>query len=891
MKSFEIREKFLQYFENKGHKRVKSSSLIPQDDPTLLFTNAGMNQFKALFLGAEKRDYTRAVSCQKCLRISGKHNDLENVGATPRHHTFFEMLGNFSFGDYFKREAIQYGWEFITEVVGLDKERLWITVYKEDQEAVKLWQEIAKIPLERIVPLGEKDNFWAMGDTGPCGPCSEIHYFLEPNINAQSRERLIADDGSFLEVWNLVFMEFNRDENKKLHPLPKPSIDTGMGLERITAVCQKVASNYDTDLLRPIISVCEKASGKTYKGIFKGEKEQLKVDTAMRVISDHARAVSFLIADGIVPESEGRGYVLRRLIRRAVRHSLVLEYKGALLQLACKEVIKLMKEYYPELKEHSDIILNITEAEEKKFLETIEEGITILNKEIKNLPKGGVLSGKTAFLLHDTYGFPLDLTEDILKEHSIKVNKKEFEEEMEKQRRRSRQDRESKGQIFTAKQINSPPTAFLGYDTTEEEGKVTALWRTDKDLDADLKKGSEVVLVFNQTPFYAESGGQIGDTGKISFFNGEVVFQVLDTQKTPQGHYLHYCVLESCPLNSGKIKLKQLENQLAKLVVDKERRQKIMLNHSATHLLHAALRNILGSHVHQAGSLVSDQGLRFDYTHFQPLSDSAIKEIEEFINSEIRNNYEVVISYTKLEEAKKKGAMALFGEKYGDIVRVVQIGPHSLELCGGTHVKQSGDIGFVVVTSEGGIASGVRRIECKSGQGALQELFAKREMLKEASKKVGAVSEKALLKRLEKVIEEQKKLEQKLQRYQQQLAQTKEEELAKNIIKSKSGIKIVSSQVDNAGISVLRTMVDKVRQNIGSGVVALAGREESNGKSFLVVGVTSDLVSKINAKTIAAQAAKFGGGQGGGREDFAQAGGIKPEKVEAVLKKVIELVP
>ncbi|RMD88167.1 MAG: alanine--tRNA ligase, partial [Candidatus Dadabacteria bacterium] len=785
MKGEEIRREFLDYFENRGHTVVESSSLIPQDDPTLLFTNAGMNQFKGCFLGTEKRPYTRAASSQKCLRITGKHNDLENVGVTARHHTFFEMLGNFSFGDYFKREAIEYAWEFVTEVLSIPKGKLWVTVFEKDDEAEELWRKHTDVPPEKILRMGEKDNFWAMGDTGPCGPCSEIHYFMGDDPNLETEEVFRRDDGTFLEIWNLVFMQYNRSKDGALSPLPSPCVDTGAGLERIASVMQGVRSNYDTDLLRDLIGVCEELSGIKYDGASYEERD-LREDTAyardvaMRVAADHARASSFLIADGVMPGSDGRGYVLRRLIRRAIRHGRSLGFNSPFLYKVCDKVVATMGSHYPELVERRELICRIVEAEESKFYETIDSGMRILEQEVKKLSKGELFPGKTAFLLHDTYGFPLDLTQDALKPYKIKVDTEGFYREMEAQKERSRKDRASKDISYVSFAISSDKTCFVGYGTTEAEGII-------KEVFEDPAKKGRITVVLDATPFYAESGGQVGDTGFIKVDGATL--RVLDTQKI-QGDFIgHICVLEAGEIGAVHKGAKAFAE------VDKERRRKIMANHSATHLLHSALRRVLGEHVKQAGSRVDDANLRFDFSHFAPLTEDELFAVQELVNSEIRANYEVVISEMPLKEAKKRGAMALFGEKYGDIVRVVEIGPHSLELCGGTHVARSGDIGVVVIGQETGISAGVRRIESYGGEGAYEQIVESyRERLKIASLLRSDTS--GLSEKVEKQLARLRELEGEVRRLKQKLASAKSEELISAAKTSPSGIKVIVERID-----------------------------------------------------------------------------------------------
>ena len=687
MKTAEIRESFLKFFESKSHKRVSSSSLIPGDDPTLLFVNAGMVQFKDCFLGVDKRDYSRATTCQKSLRISGKHNDLENVGRTARHHTFFEMLGNFSFGDYFKTDAIKFAWEYLTDVLKLPKERLWITIYEEDDEAEKLWREHTDVLEGRILRCGKDDNFWAMGETGPCGPCTEIHYFLGDDVGNQSEEEFRKGDGTYIEIWNLVFMQFNRDISGSLTPLPKPSVDTGMGLERIAQVKQGVKANYDIDLFSDIISFTASKCSKSYDGAsyIPVQTEQYLNDVAFRVVADHSRSAAFLIADGVMPSSDGRGYVLRRLIRRACKHGRVLGFNTPFLNEVASKVVDLMGEAYPELKTSKEKIQKIIFAEEGKFLETLDSGISMLDREVGQVKaKGGkIISGQFAFQLHDTYGFPLDLTADIVKDYDLSVDEVGFEQEMELQRSRSREARQSQKSQILNKSVKSFSTQFVGYNLLEVESKIVGIFNESGEVSvassaASLSAGeSEIVVVTEETPFYAESGGQIGDTGRIAVNGG--LLDVIDTQKLAGGTIAHICTLLEGEVSLG---------ERARLKIDERRRGQISVNHSATHILHQALREILGDHVKQAGSRVSDSLLRFDFSHFESITDSEMGDMNRRMNQRVRENNQVQIDVVEKEKALSMGAMALFGEKYGDQVRVVRIGGGSVELCGELMLKQ-----------------------------------------------------------------------------------------------------------------------------------------------------------------------------------------------------------
>ncbi len=877
MKSSEIRQAFIRYFEERGHTHVASASLVPQGDPTLLFTNAGMNQFKGCFLGMEKRAYSRAVTCQKVMRIAGKHNDFENVGVTARHHTFFEMLGNFSFGDYFKKEAIQYGWEFVTKVLGIDKRRLWVTVYEKDDEAVQLWTSLTEVSPDRVVRLGEEDNFWAMGETGPCGPCSEIHVYRGDNVEDQSVKGFLANDGSYLEIWNLVFMQYDRGPGGVLTPLPKPSVDTGMGLERVTSVLQNTQSNYDTDLLRGLIAVCEKLSGFRYDGSSYELRDlraddQYARDVAMRVIADHSRAATFVIADGVLPGSEGRNYILRRIIRRAVRHGRALGFHEPFLAKVSEHVIGSMGDVYPELRERRDTIVRVIEAEERKFHETLDAGLSILQREVEKLAQDELFPGQVAFQLHDTYGFPLDLTEDALKAYKRKVDAAQFSIEMENQRSRSREDRKAQNLAFQSVRVQGPKTTFLGYSEVEAEATVL-------EIIASENEPEKVGLIFDATPFYAESGGQVGDTGSIKI-NG-VELRVLDTQKLQDSYFVHQCEIAHGDL-SGVAK-----GKTALLSIDAARRKRIRAHHSATHLAHAALRKVLGTHVKQAGSRVDEYSLRFDYSHFEPVTDTQLADIQQFVNEAVRGNFEVATREMPIDEARASGAMALFGEKYGERVRVVQIGPDSLELCGGTHVGRSGDIGFALLSRESGIAAGVRRIEFLAGKAAELEIIreqAERQRIAHLFKSDAS----RLDERVERALGRIKSLERELEMSKNRLASAASGSLEQSARTTARGIKVITHQVEASDQDTLRTMVDRLRLKIGSGVVALGSMQGESG--VIVAGVTSDLVSTLNAGQLVKEAARVGGGKGGGRADFAQAGGVSPEKLAASLEKIFEMV-
>ena len=873
----EIRKAFLEYFRSKGHEVVASSSLAPQNDPTLLFSNAGMNQFKDLFLGSEKRSYTRATTAQKCLRISGKHNDLENVGVTARHHTFFEMLGNFSFGDYFKQDAITYAWEFATKILKLDTNKIWITIFETDDETADLWVKCANVPRSRIIRLGEKDNFWAMGDTGPCGPCTELHYYIGNNPAEQSEADFRKEDGRYVEFWNLVFMQYERSADGKLTPLPKPCVDTGGGLERIAAITNGLKANYDINAFRDLIGVAEKLSGHKYDGSSYVERD-LKTDkayardVAMRVIADHSRASAFLVADGIAPGNEGRGYVLRRLIRRAARHARSLDLKEPFLFKVCDKVIAMMGEQYPELNARREIILKLVEAEEKKFLETLDSGLEVLESTRKGLKSGELFPGEKAFLLHDTYGFPLDLTEDALKAYGIKVDINKFSHEMEAQRERSRQDRADKGITFTSIKIDAPKSEFLGYKELEADSKLAQVINNEEDP-------KSVSVIFEATPFYAESGGQVGDTGIIEVAGCKL--QVLDTQRVQNEYIVH-----KCQILEGKLS-QQDKGKKGVLKVDQLRRARIRANHSATHIVHAALREILGTHVKQAGSRVDENSLRFDFSHFEPIKEDEIYAIQDFINTEVRANHEVVTQVLPIEEAKKTGAVALFGEKYGETVRVINIGPKSIEFCGGTHARRSGDIGYIIIGQESGVSAGVRRIECYAGLGAhLQIQNDYRERLK-----IGEILKsdtRDLAEKIEKVQNRIKSLERDLREANSRVASAKSGSLVETARTSPSGIKVVVDLVDGADPQALRAMVDDLRNRLQSGVVALGSK--SADSIIMVAGVTADLTSKINAGNLIKEASKITGARGGGKADFAQAGGGDPSKLSDALERLYSLV-
>ena len=875
MTGHEIRKRFFDYFKKKGHTLVKSSSLIPSADPTLLFTNAGMVQFKDVFLGREKRDYKRAVSSQKCVRAGGKHNDLEVVGRTARHHTFFEMLGNFSFGDYFKEVAIEYGWEFMTEVVKLPKEKLWITVYKDDDEAFKIWNEKIGIPANKIVRLGEKDNFWSMGDTGPCGPCSEIHIDQGEGIGCGRPEcNVECDCDRFMEVWNLVFMQYNRDASGKLTPLPNPSIDTGMGLERLSAVVQKVKSNYDSDLLKPIITYTEGLFEKRYG-------RDSNMDISFRVIADHSRSMTFLIGDGVMPSNEGRGYVLRRIIRRASRHGRMLGKSEPFLFKTSDVVIDLMKDTYPELLDRREYISKVISTEEERFSSTLDFGMKMLTDMVESLKtkKEKMMPGEEVFKLYDTYGFPLDLTEDIARDSGLTVDSAGFNRAMEVQKERARASWKGSGEegiksIYRDIGHKIKGTQFIGYEHLESEGTVLSMIKGN-DMVKSESEGEQVEIVLDKTPFYGESGGQVGDTGKI--WNDDTHIDVLDTKKPLQSLIIHSAVVKK-----GSIKV----GNTVKISVNQDKRRETVLNHSATHLLHTALRDVLGDHVKQAGSFVAPDRLRFDYTHFSAPNIKELHRVEEIVNQKIRENYPVETSIKGLEDAIKGGATALFGEKYGEEVRVVKMGDYSMELCGGTHTRATGDIGLFKIIHEGGIASGIRRIEALTGENAYRYVRDEEERLSEIREILKSPPHEELAK-VKKVLDRSKELERELQKLKEKMTKEMSGDIMSEI-KSIKGINVLSKNLGNFDIKDLRSFIDSTKVKIKSGVVVAGG--VTDGKVSLVAGVTKDLISKLNAGEIIKQTAVIVEGSGGGRADMAQAGGKNPSKLTEALEKVYEIV-
>lgn len=852
MNSAQIREKFLQFFADRGHERVPSASMIPGNDPTLLFTNAGMVPFKDVFLGTDKRRYDKATAAQRCLRAGGKHNDLENVGYTARHHTFFEMLGNFSFGDYFKRQAIQYAWQFLTEELKLPAERLWITVFTEDDEAYDIWAQEIGVPEDRISRIGAHDNFWSMGDTGPCGPCSEVFYDHGPEVWGGPPGTAEEDGDRFIEIWNLVFMQYNRQLDGTLEPLPDPSIDTGMGLERIAAILQGVHSNYETDIFQGLIKQAAAIIG----------TRDLD-NKSLRVIADHIRSCSFLIADGVMPSNEGRGYVLRRIIRRAVRHGNLLGAKGAFFYKLVDELIQLMGAAYPELVEKRQVIEDALQREEQQFAKTLERGLSILSDEITRL-EGDVIPGTVVFKLYDTYGFPLDLTADIAREQQLTVDEEGFQQAMAEQRQRAQQS-SNFGMDYNSQLKSSQQSDFLGYDHDEGTATVVELFKEGQSVE-QLAAGEEGIVVLSATPFYAESGGQVGDTGTLSVANG--VFNVTDTQQVGQAIAHH---------GSGNSDIKL--NDPVEAHVNAERRNNIRRNHSATHLIHAALRNILGEHVNQKGSLVEADRMRFDFSHFEPVSGPQIAELEREVNAQIRANISLTTQVMPIDKAKEAGAMALFGEKYDDDVRVVSMGDYSMELCGGTHVRATGDIGLFRIISESGIASGVRRLEVVTGAEAIAYTQAQQSIVNGLASDFKTDNE-SVAEKVEQLQSKYKELERQNQQLQQKLAQQAGGGLV-NQATDIHGVKVVVAELEQTDPKALRGLVDDLKNQISSGIVLLATSQAN--KVSLIAGVTSDLTQRVKAGDLVNQAANVVGGKGGGRPDMAQAGGAMPEHLSEAL--------
>jgi len=861
--STELRELFLDYFRRQGHAVVASSPLVPGNDPTLLFTNAGMVQFKDLFLGKEQRSYTRAATSQRCVRAGGKHNDLENVGYTARHHTFFEMLGNFSFGDYFKRDAIRFAWEFITGELGIPKDRLWVTVYETDDEAFDLWRSEAGVPAERITRMGAKSNFWAMGDTGPCGPCTEIFYDHGAEIAGGPPGSPDEDGDRFVEIWNLVFMQYERSEDGTLTPLPKPSVDTGMGLERIAAVMQGVHSNYEIDLFQSLIAAAARATGATDLS-----------SPSLRVIADHIRACTFLVVDGVLPSNEGRGYVLRRIIRRAIRHGYQLGQTGPFFSTLVDALVAQMGAAYPELVKGADHARKVLAQEEARFAETIAAGMTILDTAIAALGGDSTIPGETVFKLYDTYGFPVDLTADIARERGLAIDEPGFEAAMQAQRDRARAASRFGVDLRETVQLDAR-TEFLGYGTTHAQGRIVALIdATGATVDV-LGAGVTGRVVLDATPFYAESGGQVGDVGTLSTTGG--AFTVTDTQKLRDA-FAHVGSVQSGELRVG---------DAVEATVVADQRAATARNHSATHLMHEALRHVLGEHVQQKGSLVQPDRLRFDFSHFQAVTAEEIARIEAIVNAEILANREAVTRLMSYDEAVAAGAMALFGEKYGDVVRVLSFGEFSTELCGGTHVSRTGDIGLFKITSEGGVAAGVRRIEAVTGAGALAFFNAGESTLREIGVLVRGTRED-VAEKVTALVDRAKKLEREIDSLKARLASGEGADLASRAV-SVGAAQVVAARMDGLDAKALRAAVDGLKDKLGSAVIVLAGLGE-DGKITLVAGVTADLTARVKAGELVGSVAALIGGKGGGRPDFAQAGGTDVAALAGALDGVTDWV-
>ena len=857
MTSAELRKTFLNYFADRGHEEVASSPLVPHNDPTLLFTNAGMVQFKDVFLGRDKRDYQRAVSSQRCVRAGGKHNDLENVGYTARHHTFFEMLGNFSFGNYFKREAIQYAWEFLTETLQIPKEKLWVTVYEDDDEAADIWlKEIGADP-ERFSRCGEKDNFWSMGDTGPCGPCSEIFYDHGPEIWGGPPGSPEEDGDRYIEIWNLVFMQYNRDAEGSLTPLPRPSVDTGMGLERLAAVMQGVHSNYEIDLFVNLIKATAEVTGCS-------DLEE----KSLRVIADHIRSCAFLIVDGVLPSNEGRGYVLRRIIRRAIRHGYMLGVTETFFYRLAGPLNREMGRAYPELNNALEQVERVLKLEEERFAETLEQGMKILEQAIAGL-EGDQIPGDMVFKLYDTYGFPTDLTADIARERNLTLDMEGFETEMEAQRERARAASHF-GAVEGVTLSLEGETDFTGYERLEDEATVIALIQDGKTVDTlgDNEKG---MVILDRTPFYAESGGQAGDTGRLRL--GEDYFEVTDTRKQGDDLFVHIGRFHGEVLHVG---------DSVQAEVDEEKRGRTVLNHSATHLLHAALRQVLGEHVEQKGSLVDSERLRFDFSHFEPVSNEQLRTIEQMVNRQIRENDMVETRIMSLDDARAAGAMALFGEKYDDQVRVLRIGEFSTELCGGTHAKAAGDIGLFKIIAEGGIASGVRRIEAVTGERAVEWVVAEEQRLQQLADLVRS-SREELGDKVAQLLENNRRLEKELDQLKGKLASAAGSDLASSAVEM-NGVKVLAAKLDGADPKSLRDTMDQLKNKLGSAVIVLA--TVSGDKVSLVAGVTQDQTGSVKAGDLVKMVAEQVGGKGGGRPDMAQAGGNQPQALDGALSSV-----
>ncbi|MGS2720459.1 alanine--tRNA ligase [Paraglaciecola aestuariivivens] len=851
----QIRRAFFDFFADKGHQQVPSCSLVPANDPTLLFTNAGMNQFKDVFLGTEKRSYSKAVSSQRCVRAGGKHNDLENVGYTARHHTFFEMLGNFSFGDYFKTEAIQYAWEFLTQELKLPKEKLLVTIYHDDEEAFDIWSNKIGLPKEKIIRIATSDNFWSMGDTGPCGPCSEIFYDHGEHIWGGPPGTPEEDGDRFIEIWNLVFMQFNRQSDGSMQPLPKPSIDTGMGLERISAILQNVHSNYEIDIFDNLIKATAKVLNCT----------DLQ-DKSLRVIADHIRSCSFLISDGVVPSNEGRGYVLRRIIRRAVRHGNKLGATDVFFYQLVSALESQMGDAYPELTANRALIEKVLKTEEEQFSRTLERGMSILNDALDKLDSD-LVPGELVFKLYDTYGFPADLTNDVAREKDLRIDQQGFEAAMAEQRKRAQQasqfDKDYNDQLKS-----NCTSEFSGYDYVESQAQILEIFSKGEQVQ-ELNAGDEGSIILDVSPFYAEAGGQVGDTGLITVADSQ--FEVTDTTKIGQAI-----------AHKGKAKGKLKVGDKVEAKFDADRRDAIKLNHSATHLLHAALKQVLGEHVNQKGSLVTDERLRFDFSHFEALTAKELSQIEVLVNEQIRANHTLETQLMNIDQAKEAGAMALFGEKYDEQVRVVSMGEFSMELCGGTHVKRTGDIGLFKIVSEGGIAAGVRRIEAVTGQKAIAMMQSQGQQIADVAQLL-KTDPQGLSQRINQLLEQGKQVEKELDKLKQQLAANAGADVLSQVAEIK-GTKVLSTIVEGVEPKALRAMVDDFKNQLGSAVIVLAVSEVN--KVSLIAGVTKDLVTKVKAGELVNFVAQQVGGKGGGRPDMAQAGGSQPEQLPQAITSV-----
>jgi alanyl-tRNA synthetase len=859
MKSSEIRHRFLEYFRSHGHAVIPSSPLVPGNDPTLLFTNAGMVQFKDVFLGQDRRAYARATTSQRCVRAGGKHNDLENVGYTARHHTFFEMLGNFSFGDYFKREAIDFAWGFLTRELGLPEGRLWVTVHSDDDGAEKIWLEDIQVPRERVIRIPTSDNFWQMGDTGPCGYCTEIFYDHGPGVNGGPPGSPDADGDRYIEIWNLVFMQFNRDDKGVLNPLPHPSVDTGMGLERISAVMQGVHSNYHIDLFQDLIAAAARATGANDFG-----------DNSLKVIADHIRACSFLIVDGVIPGNEGRGYVLRRIIRRAIRHGYKLGCKQPFFHTLVAELARVMGDAYPELPAARARVEQVLRQEEDRFAETLDHGMEVLDAAMKKEDR--MLDGSTVFKLYDTYGFPLDLTADIARERGFTVDFAGFEAEMGQQRERARAA--SRFTMHSGVEYRGRPTEFHGYELLKLDAQILAIYRDGASVPA-IEAGETGVIVLDRTPFYAESGGQVGDAGELLSGHGD--FEVEDTQKIQAEVFGHKGRLDTGRLAVGDRVSAQVDAAL---------RQRAAYNHSATHLMHAALRQVLGPHVTQKGSLVDARHTRFDFSHSAPMSAGEIAQVETLVNREIRHNVPVEARLMKYDDAIKTGAMALFGEKYGDEVRVIGMGPFSTELCGGTHVRRSGDIGFFKVIAETGVAAGIRRIDAITADSALSWAQAQERQLNDIAATLKAPPQE-IAPRLAQVVDNVKAMEKELARLKSKLASTQGEDIARQVVEIK-GVKVLAARMDGADTRTLRETVDQLKDRLKSVAIVLGSIE--GDRVALIAGVTADLTARLKAGELVGHVAAQVGGKGGGRPDMAQGGGTEPAGLEAALASVADWV-